>query len=278
MIVLVAGASSELGRAVAAALVQRGHTVRTLSRRPVEGHADHVIGDLTDPTSLPAAVDGVEVVVSTVGAPILSPWHRRATFERVDHQGNAALAVAAAAAGVRRMVYVSVAGNHPDGLEYVDAHRRAEAAIRDAGLQAAVVRATGFFGALRGLIPAARLGILAVPGSGTVRTNPISELDLAEVIADQVAADEAGIVEVGGPEILTRRRIGEIAFEAIGRRPRIVAVPTSLLWAASRILRPIHRRVADLLAFFAAIHESDGIAPCVGEHTLIEAMRQTGSR
>ena len=228
------------------------------------------------------ACEGVATVVSLAGAPLTAVGAPSATFEAIDHQGTAALARAAADAGVQRFVYLSVAGDYPPGLAYVDAHRRAEAAIANCGLLAAVVRATGFQGTLTMLVDLARAGLIALPGSGNVRTNPIAESDLAAVLADQATADLAPgsvhTIEVGGPEVLTRRQIAEAAFTAIGTRPRILPIPTGAMRIGAGALRPVHPRIAALTSFFAWLHDHDGIAPAVGTTTLSETFRAYASR
>jgi len=275
--VLVVGATSRLGSEVLQRLLDAGHRVRGLVRgadRRLPDGVEVVQGDLTVPSSLPAACRGVSAVISVAGAP-LTPWPtpRGVSFEAVDDRGTRALALAAATAGVGRFVYLSVAGDFPEGLEYVAAHRRAEAALADAALPVSVVRATGFHGLLAPLVDVARSGVVPVPGSGRARTNPIAEADLARVIVEQLDAGPATIA-AGGPEVLSRREIAERAFEALGRRPRIVRVPTGLLRLGARALDVLDPRLADVGAFVAHIHDHDAIAPCVGTRTLLDSFRE----
>ncbi|WP_314505981.1 NAD-dependent epimerase/dehydratase family protein [uncultured Microbacterium sp.] len=106
MIVLVTGASGFLGRAVAAELVAAGHQVQTLQRRPsgVDGATD-MLGSITDPDAVSAAVGGADGVVhlaakvSLAGAP--------AEFHAVNVDGTRAMLDAAERAGVTRFVQVS---------------------------------------------------------------------------------------------------------------------------------------------------------------------------
>lgn len=106
MIVLVTGASGLLGGAVAGAVRDAGHEVRTLQRRPsgVAGVVDH-LGSVTDATAVARAVDGVDGVVhlaakvSLAGAP--------AEFENVNVGGTLRLLRAATASTAGRLVHVS---------------------------------------------------------------------------------------------------------------------------------------------------------------------------
>src|SRR5699024_12291088 len=64
--ILVTGATGTVGRALVHALSERGQSVRALSRDPstavLPTGVEVVQGDLTDPSSLTAALDGVSAV------------------------------------------------------------------------------------------------------------------------------------------------------------------------------------------------------------------------
>lgn len=273
--VLLVGATSRLGSEVLPVLLRAGHRVRALVRRPdaaLPDGVERVVGDLQVPQSLPAACRDIDVVVHVAGAPLTAAWSSGSTFESVDHLGTRALALAASTADVGRIVYLSVAGDFPRGLGYVDAHRRAEAALAEVGIPASVVRATGFHGLLTRLVDVARLGVIPVPGSGAPRTNPIAETDLGRILVEQIEASPATI-EVGGPEVLTRREIAECAFAALGRSPRILAVPTGSLNAGAFALSWFDERLSDIAAFVAHLHVHDSVAPAVGHVRLIDSFR-----
>lgn len=268
--VLVAGATGALGRRVVDALVGRGHAVRALSRRGDDAVPTHV-GDVTRPETLAGACDGIDVVVSTVGASVQPTWGwPEQTFEAVDHRGNLALLEEARAAGVRRFVYVSVHGDYPP-LAYVEAHERAARAVEASGLEAVIVRPTGYFSALRALFDAARWGLGVVVAGGAAVSNPIDDADLAEVIADAVDG-EPGTVDVGGPEVLTRREMSRIAFEVLGKRPILLPVPAWVLRATAALLAPLNPRLAGMLRFYAHVLTHDLVAPARGRATLRERM------
>lgn len=104
--VLVTGASGYLGGAVARALLADGSLVRTLQRRPSEvAGAEDVLGTVTDAAARAAAIDGVEAVVHLAAKVTFTG--DPAEFAAVNIEGTRALLTDAAAAGVRRFVFVS---------------------------------------------------------------------------------------------------------------------------------------------------------------------------
>lgn len=109
MKILVTGATGKVGSRLARRLALRGHSVRALVRDPARARdlGDDVAiarGDLTDPSSLDAAVRGVDAVVHCAA------FFRGATPEQahaVNDQGTRSLALAARTAAVKRFVFTS---------------------------------------------------------------------------------------------------------------------------------------------------------------------------
>jgi nucleoside-diphosphate-sugar epimerase len=61
--VLVTGSTGAIGQPVCRRLLERGHYVRGLARRPTPGLEDYVIGDLSDRDKVRAAVEGMDTVL-----------------------------------------------------------------------------------------------------------------------------------------------------------------------------------------------------------------------
>lgn len=123
MKVLVTGASGFLGSHIAERLANEGHEVRVLvrkssSREFLQGFPhEEAIGDVTDPKSLPAAVDGIEGVAHAAG---LVKARNEGHFTAVNGHGTANLlaAIEKHASNFQRFVYVSSLTAHgpsPDG-------------------------------------------------------------------------------------------------------------------------------------------------------------------
>lgn len=267
---LVAGGTGIVGREVARALRARGWDVRSMSRRG-EG-AGHVRADVLRPETLKGICDGVDVVVSAVGASLdMRRVRDRSSYDRVDHHGNRALLEEASRAGSRRFVYVSVLS--PPSLrelDYVRAHLRFEEALRGGALEWGIVRPTGLFAFFTEILDLARTGRGLVIGDGTARTNPVHERDVGEAVAAAVIGEAGVETEIGGPEVLSRREIVETAFAAVGRAPRIIRVPPGPFRVMAGLIRPINPRLSALLRFGADVSLVDAIGPATGRRRLAD--------
>lgn len=272
---LVAGAAGNLGRHVVREAVGRGHLVRALIHRtPLPDDlaavvTDQVRADALDQSQLTGVCDGVHTVFSCLGASISPSFAKgRRTYTRVDAPANRNLIDAALAAGVKRFVYVSVACHDRFGhLNYIRAHEQVVSALAASGLDYAVVRPTGFFSAFAEVLTMAAKGPVPLIGDGSARTNPIHDADVAGVCVDAVEGQEcAG--DLGGPETLTRRKIVELAFHAMGKRSRTPAMPAAVVPLVALVMRPINPRMSHLSAFIAAVSTHDVLAPSTGRRTL----------
>src|SRR4051794_23578543 len=137
--ILIVGATGQLGGKVLTSLRASGQQVRALVRQQSDGShlrkagAETVEGDLRDPASLARACEGVERVLSTANSARRSGDD---TVQTVDLDGTAALIDAAATAGVRRFVYVSVLDARPDHpVPFFAAKGRSEVRLQESGLE-----------------------------------------------------------------------------------------------------------------------------------------------
>jgi len=274
--VLLVGASGVIGGALADELKRRGYWVRGMTRTPasVTADVDEVyVGDLLDPKTFPNALRQVDVVISSAGAPprFLGMREGRYSFRAIDDQGNRALLNAAQEAKVRRFAYVSPFGGRYVGMnEYIRAHESFATALKTSRMDYLVVRATPVFPAFDPLLRSARKGRARVIGDGSAQVNPVHPVDLAGAFIDTLEAGDEREVDIGGPEVLTRREIAELALEAWEREPKVrsLPVPFAMVWARLSQLRGGHNKMVS--AALTAFAVTDLVAPEHGTRLLAD--------
>jgi uncharacterized protein YbjT (DUF2867 family) len=268
MQVLLAGASGLLGRHIRHQLIRDGYDVRPIIRG-VTLEPDAVCADLRDPASLRGTCDGLDAVISCAGASMeLGGWANRASFDEIDHRGNANLLAEAERAGVRRFVYVSLAcARELMHTEYARAHERFVDELAASGLAYTVVRPTGFYGFLVEFIRMAWKKRGIVIGDGSAQTNPIHEADVARACVEALSSGTSERV-VGGPEVYTRKRIVQLAFEALDRLPRLRYVQPGIFRLPMAVSRLANPRIGALMEFGLAVTQKDIVAPKFGTHRL----------
>lgn len=278
--ILLAGATGALGREVLARLKAEGHWVRILARSQQRAeqlltHADELwIGDALDPTVLQGLCENIDIVVSCLGASVGMKAQEKRSYLEVDTPANLNLINAAKQESVRRFLYISLwiePGYENNG--YVQAHRQVETALASSGLSYTVLRPTGLFSAMNEFMTMAQGGMGMLPGGGHCKTNPVHDDDVAAALMQYL---EVGPVDVGlgGPDVLTRRQILEMAFTALDKRPRSFSMPVGVMGLMARLTRPFDARVSDLMNFFAQVATTDCVAPKAGERQLKEYYRQ----
>jgi nucleoside-diphosphate-sugar epimerase len=106
-VVLVTGANGFVGRALCPTLKSAGYTVRRAVRRD-DGEPDtFAVGDIGPTADWMPALDGVDVVVHLAAHVHVMNEASKELFHQVNVAGTERLARQAAAAGARRLVYMS---------------------------------------------------------------------------------------------------------------------------------------------------------------------------
>ena len=241
MTVLVTGATGFVGEHVAHALRARELPVRALVRdrerasRLASWGVELVEGDVTDLTSLRAAVAGADSVVHLVAIIKGS----RAQFERVMAQGTRDLVAAAKEAGVRRFVLASALGLNErsrDAVPYFAAKWEMESAVKESGLEHVIFRPSFIFGKDGGVLPTfVRLARFApvtpIVGSGARRMQPIWVEDVAEYYARALDLPAAAnrTFEIGGPDAVTWNEFWDRLKRAVGAHRPSIHVPVAVM-------------------------------------------------
>ena len=130
--VFVTGATGYLGARLIPLLLERGHQVTALARpesvRKVPTGCQIVVGNPLESGTFVEQVRGADTLVHLVGVPKPAPW-KGSQFRAIDGPSAVAAIRAAREAGVRHMVYVSVAHPAPVMRDYIAVRSECEAAI-----------------------------------------------------------------------------------------------------------------------------------------------------
>ncbi len=136
--ILVVGATGELGGLITRSLLDQGKPVRILVRGGsshdalVKAGAEVVRGDLKDANSLRAACAGADAVITTANSVGRGGDD---TVESVDRHGNRNLVETADAAGVRRFLFISALGaDTQNPMPFLRAKGETEKRIRDSSM------------------------------------------------------------------------------------------------------------------------------------------------
>ena len=227
--VLVTGASGFVGGRLAPALVEAGHEVRAMTRRPegYSGAGTPVAGDVSDEASLRTALDGCDAAYYLVHS------LDSADFQAKDADAARSFARAAADAGVRRIVYLGGLGDDADELSaHLRSRRQVERLLGEGGVPVTVLRAGIVIGhggvsweMTRQLV--AHLPAMITPRWVHTRTQPIAVADVVRYLVGVLEAPEAEgrAFDVGGPEVLEYLEMLTRVAEIQGRRLLIVPVP-----------------------------------------------------
>jgi len=282
MTVAVAGATGRLGREVVHVFKANGYRVRALGRdrsrleSTCESADDILEIDFNSQPDLRRALNGVDWTVSCVGASVIPLSSRGAkTFNKEDYPANRSLIEAARSEGTGCFLYISVFGaDRLPHMEFVRAHEQVVEELRTSNIPHIVVRPTGFYASMREILVAANRGILPECRQGAARTNPIHEHDLARFCLEKMEGFKGPCEEydVGGPDVLTRREIAELAHRLSGRYA--IKAPVWTLNTGALILRPFNPRVSHLMLFISAILKDDYVAPGFGEIQLADYLKQ----
>ncbi|EIV92069.1 SDR family oxidoreductase [Frankia sp. QA3] len=228
--ILVTGATGSIGRPLVRRLRRDGVAVRALVRDEAKGRAldcEFVVGDFDDTASVAAALDGVDrLFLNGAGA-------QPADGEQPMVRQQTAIIDAARAAGVDRVVKVSVLHAHEGGRLAEGAHWQIEQHLKASGLGWSVLQPNGF---MQNFVTGQ--GVFIADGNlvGAYGDAAVSYID-CEDIAACAAALLTGRLRDGetflltGPQALTHAQIAEKLSAALGRTVRYVNLPAHELAA-----------------------------------------------
>jgi len=240
---VVTGAFGYSGRYITTRLFAAGHRVRTLTNSPQRANP---FGDKVEarpfyfdqPARLTESLRGAAVLYNT--------YWVRFTHGDFSHAGavenTLKLFAAAKAAGVDRIVHVSITNPYEDSpLPYFAGKARLERALRESGIPYSILRPAVLFGKEDILINniawcLRRFPFFAVFGDGQYRLQPIYVDDLARLAVEQGRAAGNQLIDAIGPEAFTYRELVRQIGQIIGKPRPIISAPPALGFAAGWLM------------------------------------------
>jgi uncharacterized protein YbjT (DUF2867 family) len=291
-VILVVGATGQLGSLVVRRLRAEGTQVRAMVRDPASADdlaatgAELVVADLDRPGTLDAALEGVGAVVATANA--IAPIRRTDSAAVVD-RGYAELVRRAQRAGVGRFVLASVPETPLDrAVPVARSKRRTEQLLAASELSWLSLRMPPFSEVWLALVGSEiplrgeqrttlgrayptlrrfrrvtgrtieRRGVMVVPGPSSARQAFLSVHDAAAGLAAAVRRDTGnGPVDLGGPESLSWTDVAQIYERVLGRRVRVLSQPAGAFAAGQRALTPVAPALAGVMGLNRLIATSE---------------------
>lgn len=256
--VLITGANGHLGRRLiqrlaaspgvarpVRAVVRSERAARTLRELPETPGLEIAILDYDDADALSRAAAGCEVGVHLVG---IIREGSRSRYAEAHEATSFALSRAAADAGMRRVVYLSITGSHPGSENACLASKgRAERVLLDGATPALILRVPMVLGpndvTSRALCAQARSRFVPLLRGGAGREQPIDADDVVSAIVRGIERPDLDDVafDLAGPESLSRRELLERTAALHGNRPTVIPIPLRLELAAAFLLETLLR-------------------------------------
>ncbi len=253
MIVAMTGATGFVGGHTLRRLVEAGHQVRALTRKPQPSEPDvtWIDGALDRLESLARLVEGADTIVHIAGV-VSAP--DAAGFELGNRTGTENMLAAAQAQNIARFIHISsLAAREPQLSLYGASKRAAEDAVTASSLDWTVLRPPAIYGPgdteLLDLFRMAKRGLVPLPPGG--RLSVIHVDDLARLIVTLVeSAPTKAIFEAddGVTGAWTHRNFARAIGNAVGRRVVALPTPKPALRLASGIERVVRGKDAKLTA------------------------------
>ncbi len=249
--VLLTGATGFVGGRLGRALINAGIRPRALTRSvkkfrggaaPTDG-MDVVKADLLEPESLAAAMEGIDAAFYLVHSMGGRTFSENRLFAERDRRAAHGFVKAADRAGVKRIIYMGGLGEVGEGLsEHLSSRQEVARILKSGSAKTTVLRAANIIGAggapfemLRHLVE--RLPVLLCP---RWIDTPCQPIDVEDAVAYLVgclreSATEGLDFDVGGPDVVTYRKMMQLYARVRGLRRLIVSVPVltprlSALW------------------------------------------------
>lgn len=243
MKIAVTGAFSYTGKYITKQLLERGEEVVTLTNHPnrpnpFNGQVKTFPLDFEE-ASMTKSLQGADVLVNTY-------WVRFDKGENTQPravENTRKLVNAAKAAGVKRIVHISIANPSADSrLPYYWGKAANEKAVIDTGLPYAIIRPTVLVGGGEDILInniaylLRRLPFFLVPGDGSYGIQPVHVEDVADLAVEGVYSKDSYITDAVGPEKYTFKELIKLVGEKVGAQRSLISAPPRLALFASQFL------------------------------------------
>jgi uncharacterized protein YbjT (DUF2867 family)/tryptophan-rich sensory protein len=253
--ILVTGGTGYVGGRLISLLEESGYQVRCAARRPeflrprVNQTTEVVAGDLLQPETLPAVVEGVETayyLVHSMGTGV--------DFEEEDRTAARNFALAARQAGVQRIVYLGGLGEEEKTLsKHLRSRHEVGQILRESGARVIEFRASIVIGSgslsfelIRALVQ--KLPVMICPKWVSTLSQPIAIEDLLSYLlaALDLPSGPNEIFEIGGPDRVSYGDIMQEYARQRGLHRWMIPVPFLSPWLSSLwlgLVTPVYARI-----------------------------------
>lgn len=263
---LIVGATGVLGSAAAKHFLDKGLHVKCFVRnieKAVElssAGGELVVGDLTNDVSIVSACKNVDIVIASAHGML---GRGRNKSGNVDDAGHKRLVEAAIEANVKQFIYTSINGltaNHP--IDFFRTKYSVEQYLINSGLNYTILRLPAFMEwhahrlLGKSIIDKGKVTIL---GKGENPTNFIAVDDVVQAL-NIIVSNEAyynKIINLAGPENISRNEIARMYGILSNKTPGVSHVPAGVLKVLSAIINPFHPGIARVMKFSAYTDKAD---------------------
>jgi uncharacterized protein YbjT (DUF2867 family) len=281
--ILVIGATGQLGTAVVRKLVAAKKPVRAFVRRTsryqhLQGDGvELAFGDLRDPASVDVACQGVDAVIATANAVLPEG---PSSFETVEGKGYQDLISACQKHNVKQFIYISVPVTpHDNTVPNYRYKRLNEDRLEKSGLNYTIFRSSLFmdcwFAFIGSTMPARETesptiqrqywflklfmkgvgnliegpGAALIPGGRNVRHAFVATDDVASFLVNAIQHPQAerATFHIGGPEILSWEQVADIYGKVLNRPLRAIYAPGTIFRVQRALLSPFSEAASNIM-------------------------------